>query len=219
MLKLTYEGRTLQRAGLHPARATSTAPPRCTSATGAPTPDAPAPAWASTPTDCAPPKALWQDIGLDAEKTGGSTNSPPRRTSTIWRRRPPPHHSPRRPRGVQKEPRGAARRRRESAAGAHALPGVEVRRLRLGHGDRPQLLHRVRRLRHRLPGGKQHRRGRQGPGAPRPRHALAARRFLLPGRRERSGDLQPARALHALRERALRTGLPRAGHHAQLAKA
>ena len=55
--------------------------------------------------------------------------------------------------------------------------------LRVGHGDRPQRLHRLQRLRRRLPGGEQHPGRRQGAGRARPRDALAAHRPLLRGRR------------------------------------
>ena len=44
-------------------------------------------------------------------------------------------------------------------------PRLQVRRLRLGHGDRSERLHRLQRLRRRLPGREQHPGGRQGAGA------------------------------------------------------
>ena len=155
-------------------------------------------------------KALWQDVGLDAVKTGGKLRIRfHAELSPAGDSRPPPHHSSRRPGGVPKESRSAARRRGESAARTHALSGMEVRGLRLGYGDRPELVHRMRRLRGRLPGGEQYRGGGQRPGAPRARHALGARGFLLSGRGERPRDLQPAGAVHAVRECALRTGLSR----------
>ena len=56
---------------------------------------------------------------------------------------------------------------------------LQVRGPRLGHGHRPQLLHRLQRLRGRLPGREQHPGRRQGAGRARPRDALAARRPLL----------------------------------------
>ena len=59
-------------------------------------------------------------------------------------------------------------------------PDVQVRGLHVGHGDRPERLHRLQRVRRRLPGGEQHPGGRQGPGAARPRDALAPHRPLLP---------------------------------------
>ena len=67
----------------------------------------------------------------------------------------------------------------------------------LGHGRSTSVrLHRLQRLRRRLPGGEQHPRRRQGAGAARPRDALAPHRPLLRGR---SGDdpgiLLPADAL------------------------
>ena len=81
-----------------------------------------------------------------------------------------------------------------------------------GMVDRPDRLHRLQRLRRRLPGGEQHPRRRQGAGRRRPRDALAARRPLhqRPGRRARRVPL-PAGAVHALRERAVRVRLPGRG--------
>ena len=46
-------------------------------------------------------------------------------------------------------------------------PQIRLSAERLGDGDRPQFLHRLPSLRHRLPGGKQHADGRQGTGAER----------------------------------------------------
>ena len=78
-----------------------------------------------------------------------------------------------------RRPASSRRRRRRS----RMYPEVTIRRLQVGHGDRRQLLHRLQRLRRRLPGGEQHPGRRQGPGAARPRDALAARRHLLSRRR------------------------------------
>ena len=69
---------------------------------------------------------------------------------------------------------------RKPCPGRSRLPGRQVRRLQVGHGDRPQCLHRLQCLRRRLPGREQHSGGRQGAGPARPRDALAARRQLLP---------------------------------------
>ena len=55
-------------------------------------------------------------------------------------------------------------------------PDYEYDGLQVGHGDRPQRLHRLQRVRRRLPGREQHPGRRQGPGAARPRDALAAHR-------------------------------------------
>ena len=56
---------------------------------------------------------------------------------------------------------------------------------------------------------------RQGPGARRPRHALAAHRPLLLGIRRHARHRVRADAVHALRERAVRGGLPGARHGAR----
>ena len=56
---------------------------------------------------------------------------------------------------------------------------VGIPRLCMGHGHRPDVLRRLQRLRGGLPGGKQHRGGRQGAGAQYARDALDSHRPLL----------------------------------------
>ena len=68
-------------------------------------------------------------------------------------------------------------RSRDQARGPEG--GRLQRGARLGHGDRHRRLHRLQRLRRGLPEREQHRRGRQGAGGARTRHALAAHRPLL----------------------------------------
>ena len=102
------------------------------------------------------------------------------------------------------DPKIGPRRGRNAAEDADAVPRLQVRRLQMGHGDRRQRLHRLQRLRRRLPGGEQHPGDRQGPGASRPRDALAPHRHVLPRAGGESGNLLPARAVHAVRERAVR---------------
>ena len=97
-------------------------------------------------------------------------------------------------------------------------PDHLVRRVRLGHEHRPERLHRLQRLRHRLPGREQHPGRRQGAGAGRARDALDPGRPLLRGRAGRTRSSTPAGAVHAVRERAVRGGLPGGGDRAQLAK-
>jgi Fe-S-cluster-containing dehydrogenase component len=63
----------------------------------------------------------------------------------------------------------------------------------LGHGDRPVHLHRLQRLRHRLPGREQHPDRRQGPGGPRARDALDPHRPLLRRRRAAARGVPPSR--------------------------
>ena len=68
----------------------------------------------------------------------------------------------------------------------------------LGHGDRHGGLHRLQRLRRRLPGREQ-RAGRRPRGdCARPRHALAARRYLRPrhDRARRMPGFQPVPCMH-----------------------
>ncbi len=62
--------------------------------------------------------------------------------------------------------------RRQAGASAdrrpHDVRAAQVRGLRLGHGDRSERLHRLQRLRRRLPGGEQRAGRRQGAGRERP---------------------------------------------------
>ena len=95
--------------------------------------------------------------------------------------------------GAQK----AGRRGRQAPLTLYRPAGV--RRLQVGHGHRPERLHRLQRLRGRLPGGEQHPRGRQGAGDARPRDALDAHRPLLRGRRiDDAGQayFQPVPCMH-----------------------
>ena len=85
----------------------------------------------------------------------------------------------------------------------------------LGHGDRHRRLRRLQRVRRRVPVGEQHPGRRQGPGLAGPRDALDPRRPLLLRRPRRPRDAPPARDVHALRERAVRAGLPRRRDGAQ----
>ncbi len=75
----------------------------------------------------------------------------------------------------------------------------------MGHGDRPDGLHRLQGLRRRLPGREQHPRRRQGAGRRRPRDALAAHRPLHRRRRRttpRSSTSSRCRACTARTPRA-----------------
>ena len=78
----------------------------------------------------------------------------------------------------------------------------------VGHGDRPQRLHRLQRLHGRLPGREQHPDRRQGAGAARPRDALDPHRPLLRRRRRTSpqvGASSRCRASSARTRRARRS--------------
>ena len=74
-------------------------------------------------------------------------------------------------RRARRRPR-SARCRSGRQAGLQQGPPV-------GHGDRPERVHRLQRLRHRLHGREQHARRRQDRGLARPRDALAPHRPLL----------------------------------------
>ena len=78
----------------------------------------------------------------------------------------------------------------------------------VGHGDRPELLHRLQRLHRELLCGEQHSGGWPRAGEDRPQHAVAAHRHLLRGRSACAAGALPADGLPALRERGLRAGVP-----------
>ena len=83
----------------------------------------------------------------------------------------------------QKEP-DFAEKMEEPQRGHSAVPRLGLLQgLPVGHGHRPQHLHRLQRLRHGLPGREQHPHRGQGPGAPRPRDALDPHGPLLQRRR------------------------------------
>ena len=130
----------------------------------------------------------------------------------------PPHGRLRfRARGHGAQARTRRRRRTTHASiptGTSSRPDETCRRPRLGHGDRSRSLHRLQRLRLGLQRREQRAGGRQGSGRARPRDALAAGRPLLHRRRRKSDELFPAGALHALREGAVRDGLPGPRHGA-----
>ena len=140
------------------------------------------------------------------------------RSSTRDRRgvRPqsPLHHSATRRRHRE------GRRHRDAGAGGHrprrpsAIPGsFRCRSIPSGptRGASGRMaidlshLHRVQRVRGRLPGREQHPGGRQGPGDPRPRDALDSRGSV---RRRGPRVIRSAGAVHAVRERPVRGGLP-----------
>ena len=75
--------------------------------------------------------------------------------------------------------RFCARERAGGWAGDQPVPGIPLRRQRLGHGYRPIVVHGLQRLRCRLPGGKQHPGGRQRAGAQTAGNALDTHRSLL----------------------------------------
>jgi hypothetical protein len=75
--------------------------------------------------------------------------------------------------------------------------------LRVGHGHRPERLHRLQRLCCRLPEREQHRGCGQRSGRDVARVALAAHRHLLQGRVGKPGSVFPARHVYALRESAV----------------
>ncbi len=150
------------------------------------------------------------------------TSSPPPRATSRWTRPTAPiarWSAKPRSRNTSKEPNFA--QEEEVAQRTHALRALSLRqrRLRLGHDHRSELLRRLQQLHDGLPVGEQHRRRRQRAGRHRPPHALDSRRRLLPGRPRQSQGILPARALHAVRERALRSRLPRRRHQPHHAKA
>ena len=104
---------------------------------------------------------------------------------------------------------------RAGAEDVLALSALFVQRLQMGHVHRPQRLHGVQRLRRCLCRREQHRRRRQVRGDEDARDALDPRRHVFLGQPRRAGGVQPARPVPAVRERAVRGGLPRRGDAAQ----
>ena len=78
----------------------------------------------------------------------------------------------------------------------------------MGNGGRPRSLHRLRRVRRRVPRREQHPDRRRRAGGARARQALAARRALLGGRVSRRAAEVPAGDVPAVRRRAVRAGVP-----------
>ena len=114
--------------------------------------------------------------------------------------------------------RGVRRRQlRQRRAIATARRCTTRRRRAAGVGDehRPRRVHRLQRLHDRLPGREQHSGRRQGRGAARPRDALDPRRPLLRRAAAQSAHRVPAGAVHAVRERAVRAGVPGRGDGAR----
>ena len=117
----------------------------------------------------------------------------------------------RRPRGVPARAEDHRGDGREARPDADARARGRVHRLQVGHGDRPNVLHRLRGVHDGVRRGEQHPGRRQGAGLARPRDALDSRRSLLHGRSGARGHgaiRPPAGAVHAVRERAVRAGLP-----------
>ena len=216
MLKLTYDGRFAQRAGVDPAG------PRgwCRHAASGLRPHQSGPRGdrrglqSVRPAHVARAVARWRP-GRAEDSAARYHSAVDAGCSTCWIRGRAHHSQAARSRSISKNPESIHEGCEDPPRGlTHLSRSGTTRRVRLGHGDRSERLHRLRRLRGRVPGGEQHRGGRQGPGAPRPRNALDPRRFLLLTGRTRTIPhiIQSAGAVHAVRERALRTGLPGAGH-------
>ena len=138
---------------------------------------------ASTPIRCARPTIPGSPAACAVRKTGDTyllactqqhhlmENREVVRAATLDEYQQTTRTSP--PSRTKKEREDAAAAR----AAADAVPSRSTtsRQAQVGHGDRPDDLHRLQRLRGRLPGGEQHPRRRQGAGRRRPRDALAAR--------------------------------------------
>ena len=144
-------------------------------------------AGASTPTRCAPRTPCGPLPGVEIRGLGGRYRArlhaeppPARRPRRIdsggspktarcggqqdAKRHVDPHRHPRRVPGP--EPGVHDQEHREKPAHGHDhVPALRLQGARLGHGDRPERLHRLQLLRGRLPGGEQHPGGGQGPGA------------------------------------------------------
>ncbi len=100
-------------------------------------------------------------------------------------------------------------------AADRSVDGDDLRRPGLGHGDRSDEVHRLQRLRGGLPGGEQHADRGQGAGrAGREMHWMRIDRYFR-GDIENPQVVHAAGGLPALRERAVRAGLPGGGDGAQ----
>ena len=86
----------------------------------------------------------------------------------------------------------------------------------MGHGDRSDGVHRLQRLRRRLPGGEQHSRRRQGAGRRAAARCTGCASIATSAARPNMPDGVPfsAAAVHALRKRAVRIRLSGRGHGA-----
>ena len=133
-----------------------------------------------------------------------------------------PQSRPRRhARGVHGQPGSRPSHGPRVSQDAHALPGPRVQGQQVGHGDRPDVVHRLRRLRRRVRGREQHPGRRQGTGQRQSRDALDPRRPLLHRRHRHAGvgaGGASTRALPAVRERAVRGRLPGRGDDPQLGR-
>ena len=117
-------------------------------------------------------------------------------------------------RGARRSTHTARIREFAATPAARAPSRSTIRRQRLdsaasvGDDDRSRHVHRLQRVRRRVPGGEQHS-GRRPRGRREvARDALAAHRSLSRGQRRRSARRHAADALPALRERAVRVRLP-----------
>ncbi len=101
--------------------------------------------------------------------------------------------------------RGDWQRRQAAARNALRTARLQPTKAQVGHVDRHHGLHRLQRLRRRLPGGEQHPRRRQGAGPLRPRNALDPHRPLCHRRnssRRRNSTFSPCPACIANTRRA-----------------
>ena len=145
----------------------------------------------STPIGCARRTRPWFGTGLEIVKTGdryllattqdhhAMEGRHPARVVTLAE--------------YTHEPEVVAAHAAHVSEDADALPGPRVHGQQVGHGDRPDVLHRLRRLRRRLRRREQHPGRRQGAGQRQPRDALDPRRPLLHGRhRARRSRCRPS---------------------------
>ena len=171
----------------------------------------------STSIACAPSDALWFGGGLEIAKTGDRFVIARTQEHHMMEKRNRCASPP--PRKYHKDPEVIGHMVHKVPEDDDADSRMGIQGPQVGDVDRPDLLHRLRRLHDRLRRREQHPGRRQGPGPARPRDALDPRRPLLRGHArgpELDRDRSPAGALHAVRKRALRAGLPGRRHDAQL---
>ena len=163
----------------------------------------------STPTCCARRTRRGSARGLEIAKTGeryllATTQD----HHAMEGRAPGPRR--RRSRSTRTNRRSSHAHGPHAAEDADAVPRARIQRQQVGHGDRPDVVHRLQRLRRRLRRREQHPGRRQGAGrAQTARCTGSASTTTSQGDSDSAdGQLPPAGAVHAVRERAVRGGLP-----------
>ena len=108
----------------------------------------------------------------------------------------------------RKDPDFARHPATERIEGTVAVSAIQVRRIRVGDVDRLEPLHRVQCVRGGVPIGKQYRGGGKRSGGARAGDAVDSHRHVFPRQSGNAGNVFRAAAVHAMRERTVRSGVP-----------